>query len=207
MDPLNLPFFCVDRKAMSLRLEKRRMYSLFQKAGGRAWLAFRKLTILPAVLLCAVSCATQPDLKPAGSIPTQTSGLAARGGDLHRTEKGIRNECAKWEGRDYRMGGTGLSDVDCSGFVQAVYRNVFGIDLPRTTREQMEEGIPIERHELRAGDLVFFSPPTYPRHVGIYLSKNEFVHVSKTNGVTISRIEPHFWGQYYRTARRILPES
>jgi len=192
---------------MSLRLQKRRMYFLLQKAGGRAWPAFRKLMILQAVLLGAVSCATHPDLKPAGSIPSQTLELAVRGGDFHRTEKGIRNECAKWEGRDCRMGGTGLSDVDCSGFVQAVYRNLFGIDLPRTTREQMEEGVPIERHELRAGDLVFFSPPTYPRHVGIYLSKNEFVHVSKTNGVTISRIEPHFWGQYYRTARRILPES
>jgi lipoprotein Spr len=207
LDPLNLVFSCVDRTDMSIRFRKRRMYFSSQKAGGRVWSAFRKLAILPTVLLCAVSCAMHADLKPADSIPVQTSGLSLLRDDFHSTEQYIRSESARWEGRNHRMGGTGLPDVDCSGFVQAIYRNVFGIDLPRTTGEQMEKGIPVERHELRAGDLVFFNPPTYPRHVGIYLSNSEFVHVSKTNGVTISRIDLHYWGQHYRTARRVLPGS
>jgi cell wall-associated NlpC family hydrolase len=56
---------------------------------------------------------------------------------------------------------------------------------------------------LEAGDLVFFRPPGNPRHVGIYLSNNEFMHASKTQGVTISRIDPLYWGKYYWTARRL----
>jgi cell wall-associated NlpC family hydrolase len=59
-------------------------------------------------------------------------------------------------------------------------------------------------NELRAGDLVFFKPPSAPRHVGIYLSGKQFVHASKSNGVTISEIDRVYWGKYYWTGRRIL---
>ena len=103
------------------------------------------------------------------------------------------------------MGGTDKNGVDCSGFVWAVYKNVFKLDLPRTTKAQQRQGLPINRYALKSGDLVFFRPPDYPRHVGIYLSKNEFVHASKSKGVTISQIDPRYWGKYYWTARRIDP--
>jgi cell wall-associated NlpC family hydrolase len=103
------------------------------------------------------------------------------------------------------MGGTDQRGVDCSGFVKAVYKNVFRVDLPRTTKGQLRQGTSVRRYELQAGDLVFFKPPNYPRHVGIYLSNNEFVHASKTKGVTISRIDPHYWGRYYWKARRVRP--
>ena len=78
------------------------------------------------------------------------------------------------------------------------------IDLPRTTGAQVRQGRPIPFNELQAGDLVFFQPPTYPRHVGIYLGGSEFVHASKNKGVTLSKIDAIYWGKYYWTARRIL---
>jgi cell wall-associated NlpC family hydrolase len=62
-------------------------------------------------------------------------------------------------------------------------------------------------NELQAGDLVFFQPSSYPRHVGIYLGGSEFVHASKSKGVTLSRIDETCWGKYYWTARRIIPAS
>jgi cell wall-associated NlpC family hydrolase len=89
--------------------------------------------------------------------------------------------------------------------VKAVYANLFNIHLPRTTQIQAKQGQPISSKELQAGDLVFFKPPSYPRHVGIFLSQSEFVHASKNKGVTISKIDAHYWGRYYWTARRILP--
>jgi cell wall-associated NlpC family hydrolase len=105
------------------------------------------------------------------------------------------------------LGGTGRGGIDCSGFVRAVYKNVFNIELPRTTKGQVKQGRPISRGELQAGDLVFFKPPTYPRHVGIFLNGNQFVHASKNKGVIISKIDGYYWGKYYWTARRILSKS
>ena len=85
---------------------------------------------------------------------------------------------------------------------------VFAMELmPRTTRAQVGQGQPVPFGKLRAGDLVFFKPPSYPRHVGIYLGGFEFVHASKNKGVTLSKIDKYYWGKYFWTARRILPAS
>ena len=104
------------------------------------------------------------------------------------------------------MGGSSPRGVDCSGFVKAVYKNIFKMDLPRTTKAQATLGRPVKKADLHAGDLVFFKPPSYPRHVGIYLSNSEFVHASKTRGVTISRMDPYYWDKYFWTARRLLTQ-
>ena len=122
-------------------------------------------------------------------------------------KKRLRQEYRRWQGIRHRLGGNDRQGIDCSGFVKAVYKDVFHMDLPRTTRAQVRQGRPVAFEKLRAGDLVFFRPPSYPRHVGIYLGGSEFVHASKNKGVTVSKIDQHYWGHYYWTARRILPYS
>jgi cell wall-associated NlpC family hydrolase len=124
-----------------------------------------------------------------------------------KIEKRLRQEYRRWQGTRHRLGGTGSRGIDCSGFVQAVYKGVFNLDLPRTTKAQVKQGRSVPFKKLRAGDLVFFQPPTYPRHVGIYLGGSEFVHASKNKGVTLSKIDQTYWGKYYWTARRILPAA
>ena len=119
----------------------------------------------------------------------------------------IRAEYRRWEGTAHLLGGDGRSGIDCSGFVKAVYQDLFRIDLPRTTKEQACLGVPIMFQDMRAGDLVFFRPPDYPRHVGIYLSEGQFVHASKSQGVIISPIDPIYWKRHFWTARRILTDS
>ena len=121
-----------------------------------------------------------------------------------KIEKRLREEYRKWKGTRHRLGGTNNRGIDCSGFVKAVYKDVFNVDLPRTTRAQVKQGRSIPFKQLRAGDLVFFQPPTYPRHVGIYLGGSEFAHASKSKGVILSKIDPIYWGKYYWTARRVL---
>jgi cell wall-associated NlpC family hydrolase len=161
------------------------------------------LTIL-AALLSLTSCTTTPEQPDSAALESGT----LRGSDRHlrdaEIEKRLRGEYSKWQGTRHRMGGSGDGGIDCSGFVQAVYKDAFGIDLPRTTRAQSKLGQPVAFEEIRAGDLVFFKPPTYPRHVGIFLSGSEFVHASKASGVTVSEIDPYYWGKYFWTARRIL---
>jgi cell wall-associated NlpC family hydrolase len=121
-------------------------------------------------------------------------------------ENMILAEYRHWQGIRHRMGGNDYDGIDCSGFVKAVYHGVFKIDLPRTTREQVKQGIAVRYEDLRAGDLVFFRPSDYPRHVGIYLGDSQFVHASKSQGVVISNLDRYYWKPHFWTARRILTD-
>ena len=169
---------------------------------------YYKIYILPvlAILLLTASCATHPGPGSTGSIEIESSGNMKGASDSHEIEKRIRDEYAQWKGTRHRLGGIDRSGIDCSGFVREIYKTLFNMELPRTTKDQVKEGSPINRKDLQAGDLVFFKPPTYPRHVGIFLSGNEFVHASKSKGVIVSQIDPHYWSKYYWTARRVLTE-
>ncbi|MFH0882830.1 MAG: C40 family peptidase [bacterium] len=110
-----------------------------------------------------------------------------------------------WWGTPYAWGGnTRDRGVDCSGYVCAVYKTVYGINLPRTARTQYGKGRPIERNQLRRGDLVFFNTDgTGVSHVGIYLGGNRFTHASNSDGVTIDKLSSPYYSKRYVGARRI----
>lgn len=169
-------------------------------------LIFFGLSLL-AVSLLMVGCAT-PSKPSSGPIPVDAHVQVAKG-EVADAEiaKRLRREYRRWQGTQHRLGGSSSRGIDCSGFVRAVYKDVFDIDLPRTTRVQVRQGRAVQFEDLRAGDLVFFRPPSYPRHVGIYLGGSEFVHASKNKGVTVSKMDKYYWGKYYWTARRILSAS
>jgi peptidoglycan DL-endopeptidase CwlO len=57
-------------------------------------------------------------------------------------------------GRPYVWGATGPEQFDCSGLVQWSYARA-GIHLGRTTYQQINDGIPVGRSQVRPGDLVF----------------------------------------------------
>ena len=118
-------------------------------------------------------------------------------------EQRLRGEVRLWEGTPHRMGGTRRSGVDCSGFVQRIFIDLFNVNLPRSTAQQVHSGKPVAVDHLRPGDLVFFHPPHKVRHVGVYLGGGEFAHASTSRGVTISRMDSAYWRNAYWTARRI----
>lgn len=96
----------------------------------------------------------------------------------------------QFEGYPYVWGGSSPSTgFDCSGFVQYVYAH-FGIDLPRTTFEQVNCGTPVSLSDVKPGDLVFEMPsPEGPNHVGIYIGNGKILDaMDPQNGVTISPI-------------------
>ena len=110
-------------------------------------------------------------------------------------------------GINYRRGGTNPdSGLDCSGYVQLVFRDAIGKLLPRTAKEQSQVGDVIDRNELKPGDLVFFN--TMRRafsHVGIYLGDNRFVHAPRTGAeVRVEDMSQSYWVKRYNGARRIL---
>lgn len=99
-------------------------------------------------------------------------------------------------GGKYLWGGTLGRNLDCSGFVQTVYR-VNGVYLPRDADQQKSFTRPVgntlkDIDELQPGDLVFFSSHgKWPTHVGLYLGNGQFIHSSSKgqyNGVKISSL-------------------
>lgn len=121
-------------------------------------------------------------------------GVSAR--DL--SNKSLYSFIDKWLGSPHRLGGTKPSGVDCSGFVGMLYQEVYGKNLPRTSRDM---GTHVKRkyeRQLREGDLVFFSfSGKNIDHVGVYLHNNKFVHVSTRRGVIISDIKDNWYYKYF----------
>ena len=164
---------------------------------------------LTALALCLfpASCATNRK-QPTAEAPDLNRAAIPKGQPLSDSvEQRILEEYQRWKGTRHQLGGSGSDGIDCSGFVQAVYLYAFKINLPRTTVAQVRQGKPVALTSLQPGDLVFFTPPNYPRHVGIFLNHSQFVHASKTKGVTISKIDEYYWRKYYWTARRILQDA
>ena len=116
----------------------------------------------------------------------------------------LKDEFADWRGTRHRMGGNGARGFDCSGFSLHLFATTLGVNLPRTTAQQATLGWSVDRSRLRPGDLVFFRPPSYPRHVGVYVGNGEFVHASSSKGVTLSRLDSTYWRRHYWMARRII---
>ncbi len=116
----------------------------------------------------------------------------------------LRQEATAWQGTPHQWGGTSRSGIDCSAFVQTIYKDLFKFNLPRTTLLQSKEGDPVHLQNITPGDLVFYRIDAGTRHVGIYLDDNEFMHASKSQGVTVSSLNDPYWKKRFWTVRRIL---
>lgn len=113
----------------------------------------------------------------------------------------------KMVGVRYRFGGSNEdSGLDCSGFVQLVFKDSIGAALPRTAREMSEVGQRVDSSQLKPGDLVFFNTMRHTfSHVGIYLGDNHFLHAPRSGTeVRIDNMENTYWRQRYNGARRII---
>jgi len=102
-----------------------------------------------------------------------------------------------WYGTPYRLGGTTKKGVDCSAFSQFLFASVYGINIPRTAREQYSLTSRISRTQLKEGDLIFFNTRGGVSHVGVYLQNNKFVHASTSGGVMISDIFEEYWARKF----------
>lgn len=107
-----------------------------------------------------------------------------------------------WGGADPRKG------FDCSGFVQYLYRQE-GIDLPRTTYEQVKKGTPIHNpKQLQPGDIVFFSKGGDVHHEGLYIGHGQFIHAPHTGDhVRISSLSEPYYQQQFLMGRRVLNQG
>lgn len=115
------------------------------------------------------------------------------------------SEANRWLGTPYSYGGTTTGGTDCSGLVMSLYRDVTGVKIPRTTREQVRYCTNLARNNIRPGDLVFFANGKEVSHVGLYVGNGSMIHASSSRGVIVSDIDSGYWAQRYLTGGRVEP--
>jgi hypothetical protein len=113
----------------------------------------------------------------------------------------------EWMGTRYRLGGSTKMGIDCSALMQVLFASVYGIALPRTSKEQFNISTKVSREDIKEGDLIFFNTTGGVSHVGFYIQNNKFVHASTTGGVTISDLDEEYWSRKFLCVRRIEETS
>ncbi|WP_217140621.1 C40 family peptidase [Streptomyces sp. AC627_RSS907] len=77
-------------------------------------------------------------------------------------------------GDAYVSGGTGPNSWDCSGLVQAAFKQV-NIDLPRVSQAQSTAGTQVSLSNLQPGDILYWGGAGSAYHVGVYVGDGMFV--------------------------------
>src|SRR5690606_2565660 len=112
--------------------------------------------------------------------------------------KNLYNFIIDWYGTPYKYGGMNEDGIDCSGFTNVLYKEIYKIQIPRVSKDIAENVKRKYTEDLKEGDLVFFSfgKTGIVNHVGIYLHNNKFVHASTSKGVIISNLTEPYYGDY-----------
>lgn len=117
------------------------------------------------------------------------------------------SEARAWIGTPYVYGGHSRMGTDCSGLVMELYKDVYGMKLPRSSAAQQEYCLPIKPDDLVAGDLVFFATGrdrSLVSHVGLYIGNRRMIHASGSRGVMESGIDEDYYRRCYHSVGRIL---
>ena len=143
----------------------------------------------------------------ASAVAGDAVAAAAGGGGGGAGPKALAalKEAEKYTGTKYKWGGsTPQTGFDCSGLVQWAYAKA-GIQIPRVTDAQFSasSGTPVDRGDLRPGDLVFFGEPGNIYHVGISMGGDKFLHAPKTGDVVkVASLKESYFSSNYAGGRR-----
>ncbi|UCD63551.1 MAG: C40 family peptidase [Candidatus Zixiibacteriota bacterium] len=160
--------------------------------------------LLPVILAFLVGCTAHPRYRTGGEESLQKINKST---EKYDTEDFIRlgNIMQGYLGKPYRGASKYEQGLDCSHFVQTVFRRFDNIKLPRMAADQYQAGRDVKYKHLRYGDLVFFKTDRKKvSHVGVYIGDRDFIHVSSSRGVIISSLGETYWAERYVGARRIL---
>jgi cell wall-associated NlpC family hydrolase len=138
----------------------------------------RRVVLITGLALMLAGCLTSRTSTHGHAIPAASS--AGTPAPVESQTQMIDSAVAML-GQPYRFGGAAPGGFDCSGLVEFAAGSA-GIRLPRTAQEQLHAGIPVDRHDIKAGDLVFMHLAHKELHVGISLDAERFIHAPSTGG-------------------------
>lgn len=150
------------------------------------------------ILLVLAGCGT-PWTRPVGSSDTagQRAAASERGREVVLYALSLVDTGYRFGGKNPQAG------LDCSGMVSYVFNQAIGLKMAGSAAEMAERGRPVDRSDLRPGDLVFFNTGSRPySHVGIYLGEARFIHAPSSNGkVRIDRLDSNYFASRFEAAR------
>src|SRR5688500_15888261 len=121
----------------------------------------------------------------------------------------IRSFANRWLGTPYQYGGNSKSGIDCSAYLREMYRELFNVELPLTTRQQIDLVIDLPINKiapgdgLEPGDLIFYIDTSgIPYHVVVFMGGNAITHSVSGRGVVVEPIRKIFGRRI--VARRLL---
>ena len=158
------------------------------------------LAVIVGVVVMGACSTSRPKPQPAAFVARPHQKGAVNANDILFRAIGL-------VGTPYRYGGnTPQSGFDCSGLVDYVFRDVAGIDLPRTAHEISQiDALQVKRNQLESGDLVFFSGVRKVSHVGIYVGRGRFVHAPNEGGtVRLDLLDAAYWNEHFSGAVRVV---
>jgi len=159
----------------------------------------RRIALIAVIAVVASACSSQSSVVPTAKSdrrvilqPRTVSAIGERAATVALRQIGV----------PYRYGGNSPAGFDCSGLVHYAYANV-GKSVPRTTAGLWSELSPIDRDDLRIGDLLFFRIAGKMSHVGMYLGRREFVHAPSTGRfVSVESLDSDYYSRAFIRAGR-----
>ena len=123
----------------------------------------------------------------------------------------LLDEAYKHLGTPYKAAGKTPAGFDCSGFTYYVFRQ-FDIQLPRSSKGQINAGVEVPIEEAQQGDLIIFTGTDHstglPGHVGIVVTNNagdiSFIHSSssrKNNGIIVTEMNDYYRKRFLQVRR------
>ncbi|EKT1927294.1 C40 family peptidase [Salmonella enterica] len=166
-----------------------------------------------AALDVTEKCTTRKGRKPhcvkgKGTLPLSIAD--AHRAKVQKATKTAMSKLMNQLGKPYHWGGASpRTGFDCSGLVYYAYKDLVKIHIPRTANEMyhLRDAAPIERSELKNGDLVFFR--TQGRgtadHVGVYVGNGKFIQSPRSGQeIKITSLNEEYWQRHYVGARRVM---
>lgn len=161
------------------------------------------------IVLFFISCSSNKKVIVNNNDSKNKSELLSKYAELLNTEKKkitnlkLYEFINDWYGTPYKYGGTDKNGIDCSGFVNIFYNDVFNKKIPRTVNDIYLNSNEINKKELIEGDFIFFKIDSKKvSHIGIYLINDKFVHASTKKGIMISDLkEPYFNKNFFKFGR------
>ena len=110
-----------------------------------------------------------------------------------------------WYGVKYKYGGLSKKGIDCSGFCNILYNEIYNKQIERSTQGLAQNIKIIKKDKLEEGHLVFFNTLGKTNtHVGVYLTNGKFVHASTSKGVIISSLDNPYYIKNYSKGGKVL---